>query len=476
MDNAPSAGDTSDHLEKNLQGQLEGTRPANDTQGLDFSAKTILGLAIPALGSLIIEPLLILIDSAMVGHLGVVPLAGLSLSSTVLNTLVGVFVFLAYSTTAVTARLFGEGNRGEGIRAGIQAIWLAAGLGVVLVLLLLATAPWIVGALGADAQVAPQATVYLRSGAFGMIGMLVILAANGVLRGLLDTRTPLYVLAAGAAFNVILNITLIYGLRLGLLGAGIGLSIAQTAMAAAMVWVVVRTAQQEGVSLTPTQSGVLSSVSAGTPLLIRTISLRIALLLTVSIAAQAGTVALAAHQVVSSLWSMAAFALDALAIAAQGLVGVALGRGMIGPLRQLIRRLSWWGVFSAVVIGGVMAALSPFLPILFGTDPAMHHVATAALLVAAASMPIGGLVFILDGVLIGASQGPYLARTGVITLLLYLPALWALRGWIAISAPLGEAGQKTALVWLWVAFAGWFMLTRAATNAWRAYRTEQLTH
>ncbi len=459
-------------MSQNSEPRVEGS----PVQGrpVDFSARAILSLAIPALGSLIIEPLLIMIDSIMVGHLGVTSLAGLSLSSTVLNTLVGVFVFLAYSTTAVTARLFGAGRRRDGLQAGVQALWLAFGLGLVLVLLLELTAPWLVQLLGADPTVAPEATVYLRAGAPGMIGMLVILAANGVLRGLLDTRTPLYVLAAGAAFNVALNALLIYGLNLGLLGAGLGLSLAQTAMGLAMTWAVVRQARREQVSLAPSRAGVLSSAGAGLPLLIRTISLRIALLLTVTVAAQAGTVALAGHQVVSSVWSMAAFALDALAIAAQGLVGVALGRGRGSELSQLIRRLSWWGVGAAVVIGIVTAGLAPWLPWLFGPDPQMHEVATAALRVAGLAMPIGGLVFILDGVLIGASQGPYLARTGLITLAVYLPTLLALHLWISDRSPMDSAGQVEALTWLWIAFAGWFMLARAVTNSWRAYRPSAL--
>ncbi len=472
MDNSQGDNRRNSTPADNPQVELEGG--PNPLRENDFSAKAILALALPALGSLVIEPLLILIDSAMVGHLGVVPLAGLALSSTILNTMVGVFVFLAYSTTAVTARLFGAGKRAEGIGAGIEALWLAAGLGVLLVAALQLAAPWLVHVLGADSQVAPQAIIYLRAGSFGMVGMLVMLAANGVLRGLLDTKTPLYVLAAGAAFNVALNVFLIYGLRLGLLGAGIGLSIAQSAMALAMVIVVVRAARTSGVSLLPSRAGVFGALGTGTPLLVRTISLRIALLLTVSVVTQAGTIALAAHQVVNSLWTMAAFALDALAIAAQGLVGVALGRGLTSQMRELVRRLSWWGVIAAAALGSIMALLSPWLPLIFGSDVQMHVAAKSALVIAGVLMPIGGLVFILDGVLIGASEGPYLARTGVLTLLAYLPALWWIRLWVVQSGPLDAPGQTTALVWVWVAFAGWFMLARAITNSVRAYDTHKL--
>ncbi len=179
--------------------------PLEDTEvdpRLDFSGRRILSLAIPALGSLIIEPLLVLIDSVMVGHLGTADLAGLALASTILTTLVGIFIFLAYSTTAITARALGSGRVEEGLRGGVEAMWLAFALGIVLVIILWITAPWIVNAMGATAEVAPAAIIYLRASSFGMIGMLVILAAIGTLRGLLDMKTPLYVLAGGAVLNI----------------------------------------------------------------------------------------------------------------------------------------------------------------------------------------------------------------------------------------------------------------------------------
>lgn len=445
-------------------------KPQGEVEGVDFSPKAILALAIPALGSLIIEPLLTLIDSVMVGHLGVSDLAGLSLASTILNTLVGVFVFLAYSTTARTAMMFGAGKPAAGLRSGIDAIWLSLTLGIALVLTLEATAPHLVRLLGADAQVTGPAALYLRTGAPGMIGMLVILAATGTLRGLLNTKAPLYVLAGGAIFNVTTNLILIYGLKWGIAGAGIGLSLTQTGMAIALVAMIARASKPHNVTWKPSLSGSRSSAADGFPLFIRTISLRIALMATIVIATQAGTYALAAHQVVNSIWSMAAFALDALAIAAQGLVGVARGAGDYSALRALVRRLCLWGIGASVVIGVLVIAVSRWLPYLFGDSAEMHQIATRALIAAGCLLPIGGLVFILDGVLIGAGQGTYLAWTGVITLVTYLPVLWWLHTWIAPRQPLDAAAQSTALVWLWIAFAGWFMLVRAITNSVGAWR------
>lgn len=429
----------------------------------------ILGLAVPALGALVAEPLFVLIDSAMVGHLGTPELAGLALASTVLQTVVGVFVFLAYSTTALAARALGAGHPDRAVRSGIEAMWLAAGLGVLAATVLMVTGPALVDALGARPDAAPHAVAYLRTSAPGLVGMFVVLAATGTLRGLLDTRTPLAVAAGGALFNVLANAVLIYGAGFGIAGSGAGTALAQTLMAVVLVWVVVRGARELGVPLRPSAGGVWGAALDGAPLLVRTIALRIALLATLVVATAAGTQGLAAHQVVNSVWSFSAFVLDALAIAAQALVGFALGAGDVTRLRELLRRLAWWGLGSGVVLGATIAAASPWLPLLFGTDPGMRHIASAALLTAAVSMPLAGLVFLLDGVLIGASQGRYLAAAGLVTLVVYLPGLWILLHWIQGAGALDVDGQARAMVWLWASFGGLFLASRGVCNAWRTW-------
>lgn len=455
------------------KGDTRAEEPGNpEPSGETPTPKEILSLALPALGALVVEPTLLLIDSIMVGHLGTAQLAGLSLASTVLLTVVGLFVFLAYSTTAITAKALGAGRQAEGISAGIQAIWLAFGLGLVLALGLAIFAPQIVTALGADPQIAAQSTLYLRGSAFGVTGMLVVLAATGTLRGLLDMKTPLYVLAAGAVINVVLNFLFIFALGLGILGAGIALAVTQTLMALALVGTITAKSRHLEVSLRPATSGLWEAFKAGSPLLIRTVSLRIALLATVAVATAVGEVALAAHQVVNSVWTLGAFILDALAIAAQSLVGVAVGAGNKDSLRALTRRLTVWGVGAAVVLGVVVVVTSPWVPLAFGASPELHEVAAKALRVAGLLMPIAGAVFVLDGIMIGAHEGKYLAYMGVVTLLGYLPVLWFLHH--RVTSDLAQGADPFvvalwALPWLWVAFAGWFMALRVATNAARAF-------
>ena len=224
--------------------------------------RRILALAVPALGALLAEPLFVLIDSAMVGHLGATSLAGLSLASSVLTTVVGLFVFLAYSTTATTARLFGAGDRRGGLRAGIDGLWLAALLGTAAAALLWSLAPWVTGLLGADGEVARASVAYLRASAPGLPGMLLVLAATGTLRGLLDTRTPFVVATAGAVLNVGLNAVLLYVVGMGVAGSGLGTAIAQTLMAVALTRPVVLAARVDGGGLAPRRTGQGAALGA----------------------------------------------------------------------------------------------------------------------------------------------------------------------------------------------------------------------
>lgn len=422
--------------------------------------REILALAVPALGALIAEPVFVLVDSAVVGHLGTAELAGLSLASNVLLTVVGLCIFLAYTTTASVARLTGAGKERAALQSGIDGVWLAVGIGAVLAAGLLLAAPLTVTALGADGDVARQAVIYLRWSAPGLVGMLVVQAATGVLRGLRDTRTPLVVAAAGAVLNTVLNVVLVYGVGLGIAGSGLGTAVTQVLMAGVLGVIVVRGARARGASLRPHWAGILSGARAGGPLVVRTLSLRAAILLTVVVATDLGTVTLAGHQVVSSLWGLSAFALDALAIAAQALVGHGLGAGDVDHVRSVLRRCLQWGVAAGAVIGVVLAATGWWLAPLFTADPQVRVAIAVGIAVCGVLMPMAGWVFVLDGVLIGAGDGRYLAWAGMATLVAYVPAALAVAAW----APDGPYG----LAWLWFGFAGVFTAARAVTTGWRA--------
>lgn len=400
--------------------------------------REIIALAVPAFGALVAEPLFVMADSAIVGHLGTPQLAGLGVAAALLATAVSVFVFLAYATTAAVSRRVGAGELGAAIRQGMDGIWLALVLGAAVAGLLLAAAPALVGLFGASPVAAPHATTYLRISALGIPAMLVVLAATGVLRGLQDTRTPLYVAVGGFAANAALNLALVYGAGLGIAGSAWGTVIAQNAMAAAYLAVVVRGARRHRASLRPDPAGIRACARAGVPLLVRTLSLRAVLMTATAVAARLGDTDIAAHQIVLTLWSLLAFALDAIAIAGQAIIGRCLGAADPEGARAACRRMVQWGIASGVVLGALVVAARPLFVPLFTSDAAVRDALLPALLVVALGQPVAGVVFVLDGVLMGAGDGSYLAWAMLLVLAVFAP--------VALLVPhLG--GGLTALWW-----------------------------
>ncbi|MFB7497318.1 MATE family efflux transporter [Streptomyces sp. NPDC056161] len=419
--------------------------------------REIVALAVPAFGALVAEPLFVMADSAIVGHLGTTQLASLGVASALLTTAVSIFVFLAYATTAAVARRVGAGNLKAAIRQGMDGIWLALLLGIAVIVVVLPLAPAIVDLFGASSTAAPYATTYLRISSLGIPAMLVVLAATGVLRGLQDTRTPLYVAVAGFVANAALNVGLVYGAGLGIAGSAWGTVITQCAMAAVYLIVVVRGAREHGASLRPDATGIRASAQAGVPLLVRTLSLRAILMIATAVATRLGDADIAAHQIVLSLWSLLAFALDAIAIAGQAIIGRYLGADDPQGAREACRRMVQWGTAVGVALGLLVVAARPvFLP-LFTGDPIVRDTALPALLIVALSQPICGVVFVLDGVLMGAGDGPYLAGAMVLTLAVFAP--------VALLVPVFGGG----LTAVWAAMT--LMMTMRMLTLWLRSRS-----
>ena len=424
----------------------------------------ILRLAVPALGALLAEPAFLLVDAAIVGHLGTAQLAGVGIASVILSTLVGLSVFLAYGTTAQVARSLGAGDTERALSFGVAGLYLAVIIGSAVLLVGWPLAPQLVGWFGAGPAETAFGVTFLRWSLVGMPAMLAVLATTGVLRGLQDTRTPLLVAVAGAVVNVGLNLLLVNVFRLGVAGSAIGTMIAQTGMAAALLAVVVRAARRYGTPLAPHPGNIRGAGRTGVPLFLRTLTLRAAIIVTTVVATRQGVVALAANQVVMSIWNFLALGLDALAIAAQALTGKALGAGDGPAARALTRSVLRWGVLAGVAVGAAVLLIHAFAGAAFSPDSQVRAEVEATLIVLACSQPIAGWVFVLDGVLIGAGDGGYLAWAGVVTLAVYLPAAVGVGLW----APGGAAG----LVWLWIAFSVVFMGARAVTLGLR-YRGDR---
>lgn len=426
--------------------------------------RRVVRLAWPALVTLAAEPLLLLTDAAIVGRLGTTELAGLGVASVVLQTVVGLCVFLAYATTASVARRAGAGQAAAALTQGVEGLWLAAMLGLGLTAGGLAVTGPTVRAFGVAPGVAEAATTYLEVAWFGTLPMLVVLAASGVLRGLHDTRTPLYAVLAATLVNVALTLTFVYGFGLGIAGAALGTVLAQLGAALALAGVVVRRARRHRAALRPSLPGLRRSLSAGGPLLVRTLSLRASLLVMTWSAAGLGVTATATHQVAMTVWTFLAYVLDALAIAAQALTGTALGSGDADLARRTAGRVLRLGLYAGALTAVGLGLTAPFLGTVFSDDRAVVALLGEVLLVAAVAQPVAAVVFVLDGVLIGAGDGRFLALASAVVLAVFAP--------LAVLATRWGDGSLLAL---WAAFGVGFIGVRAALLLHRVRGSRWLT-
>ncbi|MFG1962066.1 MATE family efflux transporter [Nonomuraea sp. NPDC049028] len=422
--------------------------------------REILRLAVPAFGALVAEPLFLLADYAIVGHgLGTTALGALGVAGTILATVVNLCVFLAYGTTASVARQTGAGHHARAMRSGVDGIWLALAIGAALIAVCWPLAPTIVGLFGAVPEQAGQATTYLRISLLGAPGMLVVLAGTGVLRGLQDTVTPLAVAVGSFALNAGLNAWFVLGLHWGIAGSAWGTVLAQTLGAAVYLVVVARGALRLGISLTPHLAGVKQAGTAGFALLIRTLCLRVVLIAATVVATRMGQAQLAAYAIATQVWTLLAFALDAIAIAGQAITGRTLGAGDVAATRAATRRMVRWGLWSGFALGVLVVAARPLLPGLFDADPQVTEQLLAVLWPVALFQPVCGVVFVLDGVLIGAGDQRYLAWAALWTTLAYLPCAFLASGF--------------GIVALWCALGVW-MIARLITLGQRALGTAWL--
>ncbi|HWH35887.1 MAG TPA: MATE family efflux transporter [Acidimicrobiales bacterium] len=416
--------------------------------------RQILRLAVPALGALAAEPLYVLADTAVVGRLGTPQLGGLAVAGTLVLTGYVLFNFLAYGTTASVARRLGSGDRAGAAHEGLQGMWLALVIGLALAALGLALAPQAVRLMGGTGEVAVNALVYLRISLVGVPALLVGLAGTGYLRGRQNTFTPLVVTVVAVAANLALELALIYGLGFGIGASALASVVAQVGTALAYMRWVAGDAARLGVGLRPDPAAIRRLAVVGRDLFVRTAALRLALTLATAVAARLGPVELGAHQIAFELWSFLALVLDSLAIAAQAMVGRMLGAGDADGARSAAGRMLQWGLGAGLVFAAAVAALRPWLPGLFSTDAEVVAAAAAVLVVVAALQPLNAVVFVLDGVLIGAGDMRFLAAAMVGAAAVFAPVAVAVA---AVGAGLG---------WLWAAL-GLLMAARASALVWR---------
>jgi putative MATE family efflux protein len=413
--------------------------------------RQILGLAAPAFGALAAGPLYVLVDTAIVGHLGVTQLAALALAGTIVSTVTQLSDFLSYTTTAQVARLHGAGREREAGGMAAQALWLALGTGVVIGgLLALLSTPVAAGLNGSNARVGQLTARYVALASIGLPGMLVALAGEGYLRGISDLRTPLRILVVCNAANVVLELVLVYGLHLGLDGSALGTVVAQLAMGALFAR---RMLAAPADHRRPQLDRIRPLLRMGAQITVRSAALLSAFLLASALAARIGTASLAAHQIAFQLYIFIALVLDAIAIAGQILVARMLGSGDGAGAREAALRMIAWATLAGFLFGAILLAGTDVIPRAFSSDPVVWARAASAWPLFAAMQPVAAVVFALDGILIGAGDTRYLAWAMVVSLVLFIPA--------ALAA--------TSLAGLWVALDV-LMLARLVTLAVRFAR------
>lgn len=418
---------------------------------LQSTDRRLLRLAIPALGTLAVEPLYVLVDTAIVGRLGTPQLAGLAVAATVLSFIVIGSNFLTYGATERVARRVGAGDPTAAGEVAVQALWLAVLVGIPAAALLGAAARPICAAFGGSGEVLDHATLYLRISAAGIPFVVVTLAANGVLRGVSQYRLPLVILLLSNLVNTVLEVLFVFGLDLGMAGSAWSTVIGQV-LAAVAFGVAVRKHLRPAPSRRPSRSGMAPLAFAGRHLLLRVGAMLAVLGGSTAVAARIDAPTLAAHQVVIGLFGLVALSLDALAVPAQTLVAEELGRDARLTARELADRAVIMSLWAAVAIGLVLAVAAPWLPLAFTTDTAVADRATAALWFLAASLIPAAVAFAHDGVLIGAGDYRFLGRAA----LAYLAAIAPLAAVILVFPSLGIAG-------IWAVIGIWMVL-RAAVN------------
>ncbi|HEX3605406.1 MAG TPA: MATE family efflux transporter [Candidatus Dormibacteraeota bacterium] len=397
------------------------------------SRRSILSLALPALGALAAEPLYLLADTAIVGHLGRVPLAGLAVAATVITAVTSVTTFLEYGTTGGVARALGARRREAALDLAVQATWLALLTGLLMTAVAELLAPAAVALVGGgDVQVREQAIAWLRIAALGLPFVCVALAGQGWLRGLQDTVTPFVVVVVANAVSAGLSAALVYGAHLGLRGSAIANALAQSGAAVIFAIALAR----QGCPLRPSPRRMAAQLVAARDLGARTLAFLFSFTVATAVAAHIGPVTVAAHQIAIQLWGFLALSLDALAIAAQAMVGAAVGAGDGATARALAGRLMRWGLAGGAVLAVLLLAGAGLIPRLFTSDPAVLDTVGAAWWYLALMQPAAAVLFVLDGVLIGAGDTAYLAVvTTAAGLLVYLPLAL-----IAGAAGLGLGG------------------------------------
>lgn len=424
------------------------------TARLTATDREMFTLAIPALGALIAEPLYVLADTAVVGNIGTAELGGLGLAAQVIGTVLSISLFLAYGTTSAVSRLLGAGRDRDAANQAVQGLWIAVGAGIGFAIVCFIFAPQFLRILQAEPDVEHFGVRYLRVSVLGFPAMLLVMAGVGYLRGLKDTKRPLYIALGTALGNLFLELFLVFGLGFGVAASALSTVLFQWVGAGFYLRWIGTAAREQGVSWRPDGVALRALGRDGVSLFIRTASLRLSFIVAAAFAAASGKASLGAHEIATQLFYFTALALDAIAIAGQAMIGTLLGANNAAEALRTGRRLTVWGIGLGIVASLFVLGLRPVIPDIFTNDAAVIDKTLGVLLLLALMQPLAGAVFALDGILIGAGDMRFLAYAMMVSTAFFLAALA-----IVHTVDGGLTG-------LWIALV-LFIAARAVTLLWR---------
>ena len=431
---------------------------------LDSLDRRILAIAVPALGSLLVQPLYVVTDTIVVGHLGTVPLGGLALATTAISTLVWVFNFLSYGTTVRVAVRRGRGDLSGAASDALQALWLAAAIGLAIAVVMATATRPLIDLLGDDPDVIDQGVTYLRISAVGVPFNFVMMACIGYLYGLLDTKTPFVVALFANGLNVIIELVLVFGLDLGIAGSAWGTVVAEVLSAVVMLAVVIPRLRADGLRRLSVDAPVMLAVlKVGGHLVQRTAFLLAALAVATAAASRVGVAELAGHQIAAQIFLFLAIGTDMFKVAGQSMIGNALGAGDVDEARNVVTHLLLWAWRAGLLLTAGVFALSPVVPRIFTSDDDVIQAAIPAMLILALMQIPAAFTFVLDGALMGANDFRNLRWQTTLAFVVALPFFGAVIVWPRLGLPFVWLGMLA-----WITIRAWRNRARVAGSTWLA--------
>ena len=414
--------------------------------------RTLLGLTVPVLFSLIAEPLTGLVDTAFVSRLGAAPLAALGVGTILLSGVFWIFNFLGIGSQTETANALGAGETGQVSRTTGMVIALSGLFGILIILLGFMVSPWMAGMMEAEGEVLSDAVSYMNIRWLGAPAILLMLSLFGILRGLQDMKTPLWIALGTNAINIILDAVLIFGAgpfpALGVEGAAAASVASQWIGASLTMAVLFRRCRPD---FHVRVNDALNLLRIGGDLFIRTGLLTLFLLFTTRAATRSGADSGAAHQAIRQFWAFSALFLDSFAIAGQSLVGFFQGAGLRSWSRKVSLEVIKWSVLTGIFLGIAMLA-GERIAIFFLVPESSVPVFLAAWRICALFMPLNSISFATDGIHWGTGDFRYLRNAVIISTSagiaalhfagsygeLTLAKIWIMTGfWIFIRSLLG---------------------------------------